>query len=64
MTTDCRRINVSFKNNERDEKLLNYVRSKNDKSNFIKDCIEFYLNNNSVENCINKEVKTKRKVKF
>lgn len=64
MTTDSRRINVSFKNNERDEKLLNYIRSKNDKSNFIKDCIEFYLNNNSFNNCVNNTVKTKRKVKF
>lgn len=64
MTTCSRRINVSFKNNERDEKLLNYIKSKNDKSNFIKDCIEFYINNNSVNNCVNNQVKTKRKVKF
>lgn len=64
MTTYSRRINVSFKNNERDEKLLNYIKSKNDKSNFIKDCIEFYINNNSVNNCVNNQVKTKRKVKF
>ena len=45
MTYNNKRINVSFKNNERDEKLFNYVMSKTDKSNFIKDCIEFYLNN-------------------
>lgn len=64
MTTCSRRINVSFKNNERDEKLLKYIKSKNDKSNFIKDCIEFYINNNSVNNCVNNQVKTKRKVKF
>ena len=61
---DCRRVNVSFKNNERDNMLLTYVKSKNDKSNFIKDCIEFYINNNSVNNCVNNQVKTKRKVKF
>ena len=64
MTTCSRRINVSFKNNERDEKLLKYIKSKNDKSNFIKDCIEFYINNNSVNNCVNNQVKTKRNVKF
>lgn len=64
MTTCSRRINVSFKNNERDEKLLKYIKSKNDKSNFIKDCIEFYINNNLVNNCVNNQVKTKRKVKF
>ena len=61
---DCRRVNVSFKNNERDNMLLTYVKSKNDKSNFIKDCIEFYINNNSVNNCVNNQVKTKRKVTF
>lgn len=56
---DSRRINVSFKNNERDDKLLKFVRSKNDKSNFIKDCIEFYLNNHS-----GTKVKPKTKIKF
>lgn len=61
---DCRRVNVSFKNNERDNMLLTYVKSKNDKSNFIKDCIEFYINNNSVKNCVNNQAKTKRKIKF
>lgn len=61
---DCRRVNVSFKNNERDNMLLTYVKSKNDKSNFIKDCIEFYINNNSVKNCVNNQLKTKRKIKF
>lgn len=58
--TDYSRINVSFKQNERDQRLLSVIKNKNDKSAFIKDCIEFYLNNNSVNN----SVKTKRKVKF
>lgn len=37
------RINVSFKNNERDKKLKDVVDLAHDKSAFIKDCIEFYL---------------------
>ncbi len=68
--TCCSRINLSFKNNERDQKLLTIINSKNDKSAFIKDCIEFYLSYNSVDNTVNNSidnsVKTnkKRKVKF
>jgi len=63
------RVNVSFKNNERDQNLLSIINSKNDKSAFIKECIEFYLNNNrvinSTNNQVNNSVKTnKRKVKF
>ena len=54
------RINVSFKNNERDKRLFEVISSKNDKSAFIKDCIEFYLSNNKADN----SVKTKKKVKF
>lgn len=37
------RIHVSFKKNKRDMYLYNEVQSKNDKSDFIKDCIEFKL---------------------
>ena len=63
------RVNVSFKNNERDQNLLSIINSKNDKSAFIKECIEFYLNNNrvinSTNNQVNNSVKTnKRKVRF
>ena len=63
------RVNVSFKNNERDQNLLSIINSKNDKSAFIKECIEFYLNNNrvinSTNNQVNNSVKTnKRKVKI
>ena len=68
MIKQTKRINVSFKHNERDQRLYQYVQSKNDKSNFIKDCIEFYLNNNSfnniVDNKVDDKVKTKTKIKF
>ena len=68
MIKQTKRINVSFKHNERYQRLYQYVQSKNDKSNFIKDCIEFYLNNNSfnniVDNKVNNTVKTKTKIKF
>lgn len=37
------RIQVSFKNNERDGNLYDEVCKHNDKSNYIKDCIEFTL---------------------
>ena len=37
------RVNLSFKNNDRDTALYSYIATKHDKSAFIKDCIEFYL---------------------
>ena len=37
------RVNVSFKNNNRDKNLEKIVKSAHDKSAFVKDCIEFYL---------------------
>ena len=56
MIKQTKRINVSFKHNERDQRLYQYVQSKNDKSNFIKDCIEFYLNNNSFNKTITNNI--------
>lgn len=38
-----KRINISFKETERDTKLLLEVLNKHDRSAFIKECIEFYL---------------------
>lgn len=61
MNNSCRRVNVSFKNNQRDDELLKLVKSKNDKSNFIKECIEFYISNNS---SVVTTTTSKKKVKF
>ena len=38
------RITVSFKQTTRDIKLYTLVNSKEEKSDYIKDCIEFYEN--------------------
>lgn len=35
---------LSFKNNERDLQLYEIIKKQRDKSNFIKDAIEFYVN--------------------
>lgn len=40
----AKRINISFKENERDTKILLEINSHSDKSAFIKDAIQFYLN--------------------
>lgn len=37
------RMALSFKNNKRDNDLLEVINSKRDKSNFIKDAIEFFI---------------------
>lgn len=60
MNLSSRRIQVSFKKNSRDSELLDLINSKNDKSNFIKDCIEFYINNNKSTGT----KQNKRKIKF
>ena len=36
---------ISFKDNEREERLYNAVTSSYNKSAFVKECIEFYLDN-------------------
>ena len=36
---------ISFKDNEREDRLYNAVVNSYNKSAFIKECIEFYLNN-------------------
>ncbi len=40
------RIQVSFKNNDTENKLYQEVIKSYDKSAFIKECIRFYLDNN------------------
>ena len=37
------RINLSFKNTTKDIKLYTIINSKEEKSEFIKSCVEFYL---------------------
>ena len=36
---------ISFKDNEREERLYNAVANSYNKSAFVKECIEFYLDN-------------------
>jgi len=39
-----RKVEVSFKKTSRDMKLFTYVNSLEEKSDFVKDAIEFYIN--------------------
>lgn len=39
----AKRIPLSFKENQRDERLYKEVKSKGDQSAFVKDALEFYL---------------------
>ena len=43
------RIQVSFKNNDNENKLYQEVMKAYDKSAFIKECIRFYLDNKNVK---------------
>ena len=43
------RIQVSFKNNDNENKLYQEVIKAYDKSAFIKECIRFYLDNKNVK---------------
>ena len=43
------RIQVSFKNNDNENKLYQEVMKAYDKSAFIKECIRFYLDNKGVK---------------
>jgi len=47
------RVVVSFKQTTRDMKLFTLVNSKEEKSDYIKDCIEFYENYLKKEKGIN-----------
>ena len=38
-------VQISFKDNEREDRLYNAVVNSYNKSAFVKECIEFYLNN-------------------
>ena len=40
---------ISFKDNEREDRLYNAVVNSYNKSAFVKECIEFYLNNKHKE---------------
>jgi hypothetical protein len=42
----ARKINISFKENERDMRLLARIIGEGDKSNFVKDCIQYWIDNN------------------
>ena len=43
------RIQVSFKNNDNENKLYQEVMKAYDKSAFVKECIRFYLDNKDVK---------------
>ena len=43
------RIQVSFKNNDNENKLYQEVMKAYDKSTFIKECIRFYLDNKDMK---------------
>ena len=45
----CKKVIVSFKENERDMQLFIEIMSQNAKSEFIKTCIEYYLKNSKKE---------------
>jgi len=50
----AKRIPVSFKNNDRDSKLYLEIYKQGDKSNFIKDAVEFYLKSSAKKEDKNK----------
>lgn len=43
------RIQVSFKNNDKELKLYDEVMKAYDKSAFVKECIRFYLDNKDIK---------------
>ena len=53
------RIQVSFKNNENENKLYQEVMKAYDKSAFIKECIRFYLDNKDMKFPTKEESKNK-----
>ena len=53
------RIQVSFKNNDNENKLYEEVMKAYDKSAFIKECIRFYLDNKDVKLPTKEERKNK-----
>lgn len=51
------RINITFKHNVREIRLFDAVQNSINKSAFIKECIEYYLDNyNKSEVVVNKEI--------
>lgn len=53
------RIQVSFKNNDNENKLYQEVMKAYDKSAFIKECIRFYLDNKETKFPTKEESKNK-----
>ena len=53
------RIQVSFKNNDNENKLYQEVMKAYDKSAFIKECIRFYLDNKDIKLPTKEEVRNK-----
>ena len=51
------RIQVSFKNNDNENKLYQEVMKAYDKSAFIKECIRFYLDNKDVKLLAKEEIR-------
>ena len=51
------RIQVSFKNNDTENKLYQEVMKAYDKSAFIKECIRFYLDNKDVKLLAKEEIR-------
>lgn len=43
----AKKFALSFKETERDQKLYDVCISKGDKSNYVKDCIEFFINHHA-----------------
>jgi len=39
----AKKMSISFKDNERDTILLNEIMTHGDRSNFIKDCVQLYI---------------------
>ena len=51
------RIQVSFKNNDNENKLYQEVMKAYDKSAFIKECIRFYLDNKDMKLLAKEEIR-------
>ena len=51
------RIQVSFKNNDNENKLYQEVMKAYDKSAFIKECIRFYLDNKDAKLPVKEEIR-------
>ncbi|KGK88059.1 hypothetical protein [Clostridium sp. HMP27] len=60
----AKRIPLSFKENDRDLKLYDYVNRQDDKSCFIKKAIEFYIENSKSKQFIQDEAVVNNSAEF